>query len=153
MKILAPFILATLLMPSALVAQVPAPQASMATGSGEEPLGRLFFSPERRSAMERQRQYNIKESQAMEGETLSLDGVVLRSSGKKTYWVNGRAQNDDSNSSGVAISSNRKNPGQARVTSNGEPMADLRIGETLNLSTKEKQTGIGNGTVTVKPRP
>jgi len=130
----------------------PATQAqSSMSADTENPLGRLFFTPERRSALERQRQYNIRESQAMEGETLSINGVVLRSGGKKTYWVNGHAQNDDNTSSGVTIMTNRKNPGRAKVTTtDGEPMADLSVGETINLSTKEKQTGIGNGSLSIK---
>jgi hypothetical protein len=144
-RFLLPLAVITLLVPPATQAQ------SSTSADTEKPLGRLFFTPERRNALERQRQYNIRESQAMEGETLSINGVVLRSGGKKTYWVNGHVQNDDSTGSGVTITTSRKTPGQTKVTTtNGEPMADLRVGETINLSTKEKQTGIGNGSLSIK---
>ncbi len=130
--------------------QLPAPPSLPAAAAPDAPLGRLFFSPERRSILERQRQLNIRETQTLEGETLSLNGAVLRSSGKKTYWLNGRAQNDDNTPSGVTIIPHRKAPGRATVTAGGESSAELRIGESLNRATGEKQTGLGDGSITVK---
>lgn len=47
-------------------------------------LGRLFFTPEKRAALERQREFNIQEAQTLQGNTMSLDGVVYRSGGKST---------------------------------------------------------------------
>ncbi len=53
-------------------------------------LGRLFFTPERRAAMERQRTQNVEEARTLQGTTMSLDGVVYRSSGKATVWITSR---------------------------------------------------------------
>ena len=39
-------------------------------------LGRLFFTPERRATLERQRTFNVQEAQTLQGTTMSLDGVV-----------------------------------------------------------------------------
>lgn len=55
---------------------------------GGAPLGRLFFTPEQRSALEQQRRHPAA---AGEAKGLSLDGQVLRSSGRNTLWVNGQA--------------------------------------------------------------
>jgi len=41
-------------------------------------LGRLFFTPERRATLDRQRQFNIQEVRTLEGATVSLDGIVRR---------------------------------------------------------------------------
>jgi hypothetical protein len=116
------------------------------------PLGKLFFTPEQRNALDQQRRYKLKAIKTLEGETLRIDGVMLRSSGKKTYWVNGQAQHDNETPSGVAITSRRQTPGQATVMPSGEKETPLRVGETLNRATGEKQTGLGNGTLSIKSR-
>ena len=85
------------------------------TGQAQaEPLGRLFFTPERRAALERQRQLNIQETRTIEGSTVSLDGVVTRSSGKTTVWVNQRPQNENASGTGVtaAVSPRQSRPGR-----------------------------------------
>ena len=50
-------------------------------------LGRLFFTPERRQNLDRLRQLNIQEQQEIPEDTaLTINGVVTRSSGKRTVW-------------------------------------------------------------------
>lgn len=132
-------------------AQAPAAVAAPATAVTEPALGRLFFSPERRNTLERQRQLNIRETQTLEGESLSLDGLVVRSSGKKTFWVNGRAQNDNDAPTGVAITPQRKTPGKAIVSASGEAPEEIKVGETFNRATREKQSGLPDGSLQVKP--
>jgi hypothetical protein len=75
-------------------------------------LGRLFFTPERRLALERQRTHNVQEAQTLQGTTMSLDGVVQRSSGKSTIWINRQAQNEnDGGRTGVSAAVSAKTPG------------------------------------------
>ena len=51
--------------------------AFMAANAADAPeLGRLFFTPDRRIALERQRTFNVQEAQTLQGTTMSLDGVV-----------------------------------------------------------------------------
>lgn len=130
-------------------AQAPtAPPNAVATA--EPDLGRLFFSPERRNTLERQRQLNIREAQTLEGETLNLNGLVIRSSGKKTFWLNGRAQNDNDAPTGVTITPQRKTPGKAIVSASGETPEEVKVGETFNRATREKQSGLPDGSLKVK---
>ena len=68
------------LLPVLLVLAVVAP----ANAADAAPLGRLFFTPERRAALERQRAFNIQEAQTLQGSSMSLDGVVYRSGGTST---------------------------------------------------------------------
>lgn len=119
----------------------------------EGELGRLFFTPERRQALDRQRQFNIEEKQeAPEDPALTINGVVTRSSGKRTVWINGVAQNDNEKSSGVAVIPNRKSPGKVVVQSGDSVLGDARIGETVNRNTGEA-TDLLNGGSIARGRP
>lgn len=116
-----------------------------------EPLGRLFFTPERRAALERQRQLNIRETQqAIEGATLSVSGVVQRSSGKTTAWINGAPQNERDAGAGVHVEIDRANPSRTTVITDEESPASLRVGEAINRATRETTSGVGDGRITVK---
>lgn len=121
-----------------------------------EQLGRLFFTPERRAVLERQRQTNVQEqaqTQALEGATMSLDGVITRSSGKATVWVNGRPQNEDTAGTGVQAGVSAREPGRATLLTGEEAPAALRVGESINRATREKTDVVAPGAVTVaKPR-
>lgn len=113
-----------------------------------ETLGRLFFTPERRAALERNRLLNIQETRSLEGATMSLDGIVQRSSGKSTVWVNGRAQNEgDAGSSGVSARLNPQTPGRALLAPGEESPAQLKVGESMNRATGERNDRLGAGRV------
>jgi len=124
--------------------------AAIAGAAGTEPLGRLFFTPERRAALERQRQLNIQETRPLEGSSVSLDGIVTRSSGRSTVWVNGRPQNENAVGSGVSAAVTPKNPGRAVVTPGEDPAASLKVGESINRATRERSDVLGGGKIVVK---
>lgn len=111
-----------------------------------EPLGRLFLTPERRAVLERQRQLNIQENtqETVVVEKLHLNGVVHRSGGKTTVWVNGRPQRDDDNT-GIVLRTSPQGPGRVAVSIGDENPTTLRIGETLNRGTREKTDGLAGG--------
>jgi hypothetical protein len=111
-------------------------------------LGRLFFTPERRAALDRQRQFNIQEIRAIQGESLSLDGIVQRSSGKRTVWINGRPQTErDEPQTGIGVAINPHSPGNAQIRSGDEAATRLNVGEAINRSTGERDTRLGGGSV------
>lgn len=117
-------------------------------------LGRLFYTPERRAQLDRQRQFNIRQSQALEGDTLSLDGIVRRSSGKSTVWINQRAQHEnEAERTGVAISANAGRPGQLRVAPGEDAAVDLRVGEAINRGTGERTDRLGGGRIVTPAKP
>lgn len=128
--------------------------ATLPAGAAAEPLGRLFLTPERRAILERQRQSNIQEqAQAIEGATMSLDGVITRSSGKATVWINGRPQNENMVGTGVQADVSRHEPSRATLVTGEEAPAALRVGESINRATREKNDVVAPGAVTVaKPR-
>lgn len=144
--------LAMFLLPRVGIAQQ-AP-ATPETRMGPEPLGRLFFTPERRAVLERQRLTNVREAEAMDGVSMSLDGVVVRSSGKSTVWINGRAQNEtDHASSGITARLSQGRPGKAVLSIGDDSPQSLKVGDAVNIGTQERQTIIGSGGIKVMPAP
>lgn len=118
----------------------------------EPRLGRLFLTPEWRAALERQRQHNIQQTRSLEaGNTVRLDGVVVRSSGKSTVWINNRPQIESAHETGIAATPSRRQPGQATVAAGAEPPVDLKVGVTLNPATGEKSGGLASGEIRVRP--
>jgi hypothetical protein len=123
----------------------------LAGAAWSEPLGRLFLTPERRAMLERQRQLNIQEVQTIEGSTVTLDGVVTRSSGRSTIWVNQRPQTENAVGTGVSAIVSHKVPGQVTVTPGEEAPASLKVGESINRGTRERTDPLGGGRVAVHP--
>ncbi len=117
-----------------------------------EVLGRLFLTPAKRTQLEQQRAYNLEEQKTLEGSTVRLDGVIVRSSGKKTVWINGHPQHDNSNELGVSAQVAPGNPGQVGI-SDGSTSTRLRVGQQINRATREVQDGIDGGKLEVKPPP
>jgi hypothetical protein len=112
----------------------------------EETLGRLFFTPEKRAALERSRKLNLRQTQQIEGTNLSLEGVVRRSDGNGTAWINGRPHNVSEPRHGVAIGL-RPDAAGATVSVGDEAPSRLRVGETVNRGTREKSDAVGNGSI------
>lgn len=111
-------------------------------------LGRLFFTPERRVTLERQRTFNVQEAQALQGTTMTLDGVVYRSSGKATVWVNRQAQTEgEASRTGVSAVVSPGTPGSALLAPGEEKPAQLKVGEAVNRATGERNTRLGGGSV------
>ena len=117
-------------------------------------LGRLFFTPERRATLERQRTFNIQEAQTLQGNTMTLDGVVYRSSGKATVWINRQAQTEgEASRTGVSATISPKTPGSALLTPGEEAPAQLKVGEAMNRATGERNTRLGSGVVVTSTTP
>jgi hypothetical protein len=120
-----------------------------ARAADTQELGRLFFTPERRATLEHQRAFNVQEAQTLQGTTMSLDGVVYRSSGKATVWINHQAQNEgESARTGVNAVVSPKTPGSALLAPGEEKPAQLKVGEAMNRATGERNTRLGGGIVT-----
>ena len=117
-------------------------------------LGRLFFTPERRATLERQRTLNVQEAQSLQGTSMSLDGVVYRSGGKATVWVNNQAQTEsESSRTGVTATISPRAPGSALLAPGEEAPARLKVGETINRATGERNTRLGGGKVVTPATP
>lgn len=145
-RTLLPLLIGTLLVPGSFCRAEPAAPAGTS-------LGRLFLTPEWRTALERQRQLNIQQARSLEGDTVRLDGVVVRSSGKSTVWINNRPQSEGTRDSGVTAVTSSRQPGRATVATGAESPVDLKVGVTLNQATQEKSGGLAGGEIRVRPAP
>ena len=124
-----------------------------ATGTTVE-LGRLFFTPEQRREFDRQRDTKTEDKPlAASAPTLTIDGIVTRSSGKRTVWINGAAHNDGAQPDGIAIGTNRRTPGQVVVRPSGAPPIPAKVGETVDRTTGGTGGVLSNGSLTTRPMP
>lgn len=130
----------------------------MLSGTGatmaEEELGRLFFTPEKRELLDRQRTLNTLESQPIaEDPQIIVNGQVRRSSGKRTTWINGQAQNEIETRTGVIAHPTAQGHEQVIIQSGEDPKAKVRVGETLNRGTQETRDLIGEGNIVIRKAP
>lgn len=130
--------------------------ANAATGLDRPPVaapGRLFFSAERRQALDQQRKSMQFRETVVEGDKLSLDGVVTRSSGKWTMWVNGNAVTEKDSSS-VGARPLAGSPAQGRLSAGGESAgtSTLAVGNGIDRSTGASTSLLGNGSIRVHSR-
>ena len=117
----------------------------------DEELGRLFFTPEKRALLDRQRTLNTLESQdVVEDPQIVVNGQVRRSSGKRTTWINGQAQNETETRTGVVAHPSAGGHERVIIESGDAPKAAVKVGETLNRGTQETRDPIGDGKITVQ---
>jgi hypothetical protein len=119
--------------------------------AAQEPLGRLFFTPEQREALDARRKARVPDkpaaAAAVAAPTLRLDGFVKRSDGRSTVWVNGEAQSEASSADAPRIGSRG-----ARVSVNvGDSPArvEMKPGEVLDRGNGEVRDVIGEGEIRV----
>ena len=133
----------------ALIAVCSTPATAQDTSSE---LGRLFFTPERRQLLDRQRQLHVQEKQDVsEDPALTINGVVTRSSGKRTIWINGLSQNENEAPGDVILTPNRKNPGKVTIQTSESPTTEAKVGDTVNRNTGDSTDLLGDGLIRIKP--
>lgn len=116
-----------------------------------EELGRLFFTPERRQQLDHQRQFNLEAHREVPDDpTLTINGVVTRSSGKRTVWVNGTPRNENEETVGIRIIPARRNPGKVVVLSGESPDSGVGVGGTLNQETGVASDVLNGGAISVR---
>ena len=124
--------------------------------SAEEGLGRLFFTPEYRQTLDRQRQLAPHDKRGLaESTTLTIDGVVTRDSGKRTVWINGMPQNDDAPLGNLIVAPRKGNPGEITIETPNAPLEKAGVGDSINRNTGEKTDLLNGGEIRVndKRRP
>ncbi|WP_434513560.1 hypothetical protein AB6Q56_12850 [Dechloromonas sp. ARDL1] len=95
------------------------------------PLGRLFYDAQQRTHLDQQRQRNPWFGQQPQEETenaLTLNGEVRSSSGRRTRWINGAAD-----------------------WNNTSPTPSVPVGNTYYPESGQTDSLLGGGRITVKP--
>ena len=126
---------------------------ALAPAARAQELGRLFFTPEQRAALDARRKARVPDKPAAErpaSPTTRLDGYVKRSDGPSTVWVNGEGLLETSPEA-PRIGATRRDDGRVSVPV-GESGArvGLRPGETLDRGSGEVRDLIGEGHIEVK---
>lgn len=106
----------------------------LATTSGQaEPpqLGRLFFNAEQRAQLDLQRQRNPGFLPNADDEaSITINGEVRSSNGRRTRWINGEVNWDGS-----------------------APAAPVPVGDTFNPATGERESLLRDGRIQIKRSP
>ena len=133
-----------LLLVAASIALVPVARA--------QELGRLFFTPDQRAALDARRKARSPDKAAatVVSPTTRLDGYVQRSGGPSTVWVNGEGQLETSPDA-PRIGATRRDDGRVSVPV-GESGArvGMKPGETLDRGTGEVRDLIGDGEIKIR---
>jgi hypothetical protein len=127
--------------------------ALAAPGLQAQELGRLFFTPEQRAALDVRRKARVPDkpaAQTVVSPTTRLDGYVKRNDGPSTVWVNGDPLLETSPEA-PRIGANRRDDGRVSVPV-GESGArvGLRPGESLDRGSGEVRDVIGEGRIDVR---
>jgi hypothetical protein len=125
--------------------------STAAPGLAADSLGRLFFTPAQRQALDAGKSLG-KAAPAVRGpRSVFLNGVVTRSDAERTVWVNGKAYYDVS-PDGVQINIDPAAPGVAVIRAPGaNAPVELRVGQRLERATGKISEGqaaaaVGNDT-------
>jgi hypothetical protein len=119
---------------------------------GQE-LGRLFFTPEQRAALDARRRARVPDTPAIAvvaSPTTSVNGFVRRSAGPSTVWVNGEPLGEQ----GVEAPRIVRGSADPRVSIpvDGGVRFSLKPGQVLDRSNGEVRDVLGpNGELRVKP--
>jgi hypothetical protein len=120
-------------------------------------LGRLFFTPEQRTALDARRKARVPDKPAatpqVESPVTRVNGVVQRAGGRSTVWVNGEAI-PESPQAGAQGAPRPAGAGRVSVPlGEGSKGLDMRVGESLNRGSGEVSDIVGKDEVKVGARP
>ena len=101
---------------------------------GAEPLGRLFFTPAQRNALDAGKSLGKKVPVKPGSTILRLDGVVIRSDADRTIWINGKAYHGGA-PEGVQVTTNPASPGSASIwTPDRSSLARVKVGQKVDMN-------------------
>ena len=123
-------------------------------GAGAQELGRLFFTPEQRAALDARRKARVPDKPAAapqaESPITRVNGAVQRSGGRSTVWVNGEAIPEGAPSGVPQPAPSAAGSGRVSLPAGESAQRyDLRVGESLDRGSGEVRDVIGEGEVRV----
>ena len=112
---------------------------------GAEPLGRMFFTPAQRASLDVARTQRARTTLATEKteevataapvpQTITFDGMLRRSDGKSTIWINNRPVNENQQAGGaVVVGRIRPDGGVSLQMPQSGRSVDLKVGQSIEL--------------------
>ena len=112
----------------------------LAGSAGAAELGRMFFTPAQRATLDNARKQNIRSEISNDAEqtatplpqNVSVNGVIRRSDGKNTIWLNNRVVGDRQTGGLNAAVGKNDNRVRLSVPESGRTM-DLKVGQTIEI--------------------
>ena len=109
-----------------------------------QPLGRMFFTPAQRTQLDVARTQRARTTLATEkteevltaapvAQSITYDGVVLRSDGKSTVWLNNRPVNDKEPAGAVVVGRIRADGGVSLQMPQSGRTVELKPGQSIEL--------------------
>ncbi len=115
---------------------------AIANAASAAELGRMFFTPAQRATLDNARKQNIRAEIGNENEqqpaaapvpqNVSVNGVIRRSDGKNTIWLNNRVVNEQQPGSLNAAIGKGDNRVRLNVLESGRNV-DLKVGQTVEI--------------------
>lgn len=109
--------------------------------AAEQTMGRLFFTPEQRARMDvaRQQERSIRiDAEQQENEppaaNITLNGVLTRSDGKTTVWINNKEQSGEQAGSGIAVRGSGGRGQVSVITPDAKRAVPLKVGQSIDMS-------------------
>jgi hypothetical protein len=152
---------------AAAQAQAPAPkpasQPAAGTVKAPEPIGRMFFTPGQRGSLDIARTQRARttlandrtaEEATPQAQVVTYSGVVKRSDGKSTVWINGRSVNDNEAIGGSVVGTIRSDGGITLSVPQSSRSVNLKPGQSIDLLSGTIEEGYSRKPlVTVEPKP
>jgi len=125
-----------------------------APASQAQELGRLFFTPDQRAALDARRKARVPDKPAaatVVSPTTRLDGYVKRSTGPSTVWVNSEGLLETSPEA-PRIGATRSDDGRVSIgVGDSGARVGMKPGETLDRGSGEVRDLIGDGEIRIRP--
>jgi len=119
------------------------PTAVQTKHAATAPMGRMFFSPAQRAALDESRlrpvAISLPEPKPLPPppEYVTLDGVVRRSDGATTVWINNRRVEGNQTAEGLEVANSKGASGRGNITvvvpQTGRSV-DLRVGQQFEVT-------------------
>ena len=144
--------------PTLALAQAKPPAKARA----EEPLGRLFFTPAQRASLDIARTRRARTTVANEGneetatpvaQSVTYSGMVRRSDGKSTFFVNNRAFNENEAAVGPVVGRVRPDGRITLQLPQSGRSVDLKPGQSIELLSGTIEDGFARKPAAPEPKP
>lgn len=111
-----------------------------------DPVGRLFLAPADRAALDRARVRGERERPAAAAGTVTLNGIVRRSGGPSTVWVNQVPRSGPDRS-------DRGDGRRTEIELGESQRITLQVGEIVDITTMARSSAVGAGMIRVPGSP
>ena len=96
-------------------------------------IGRLFYSPDERAMLDQMRNSNGGKT-ASPTEQFTLNGIVRRSSGRNTTWINQLPQRENEAPQGIAVQQGAASKPSAQLLLPSGKRINLKAGQTFDAT-------------------